>query len=101
MRMVSLQGSASWPGAPEAHWIANVGLLTHVWWTYQHLDPLLLVFLQAVSCLSFADGGSVLVSGGEDTLLAAWSLGACLDQGARGAGGMQGTGQRVTALHTW
>jgi hypothetical protein len=57
--------------------------------------------LQAVSCLTFADGGNVLVSGGEDTLLAAWSLGMCLDQGALVGRGMYGGGQRITALHTW
>lgn len=35
--------------------------------------------LQAVTCLAFSDSGSVLVTGGEDTLVNAWLLADVLD----------------------
>ena len=35
--------------------------------------------LQAVTCLAFSDSGSILVTGGEDTLVNAWLLADVVD----------------------
>lgn len=58
---------------------------------------------QAVTVLAFNDSGSVLVSGGEDTLVSAWLLAEVLDSGAgSGAGGLAlGGAAALAPLHSW
>jgi hypothetical protein len=61
---------------------------------------------QAVSCLAFSESGGILLSGGDDTMAAAWLMADILDGCAGGggavgaAGGWQAQG-RVEPLHTW
>jgi hypothetical protein len=60
--------------------------------------------LQAVSCLAFSDSGVLLVSAGEDTLVAAWLLAEVLDEQRDGpsAAAAAAVGMaRVEPLHTW
>jgi hypothetical protein len=68
------------------------------------LTSYVLVCMQAVSCLAFSDSGGLLVSGGEDTLVAAWLLGEVLDEqrdGPAAAAAAVGGMARVEPLHTW
>jgi hypothetical protein len=68
------------------------------------LAALLLLSLQAVSCLAFSDSGGLLVSAGEDTLVAAWLLAEVLDEQRDGpsAAAAAAVGMaRVEPLHTW
>jgi pre-rRNA-processing protein IPI3 len=53
--------------------------------------------LQAVTCLAFSDSGSILVTGGEDTLVNAWLLADVLDATAgqqMQVGGLKVSGER-------
>ena len=61
------------------------------------------VVLQPVTALAFSDGGDVLLSGGEDTLVHAWLLLDVLDAaGGSGAGPPFGAGGGAPAsLHSW
>uniref|UniRef100_A0A383WA77 Uncharacterized protein n=1 Tax=Tetradesmus obliquus TaxID=3088 RepID=A0A383WA77_TETOB len=58
---------------------------------------------KAVSCLAFSDSGGLLVSAGEDTLVAAWLLAEVLDEQRDGpAAAAAAVGMaRVEPLHTW
>ncbi|KAF6262097.1 quinon protein alcohol dehydrogenase-like superfamily [Scenedesmus sp. NREL 46B-D3] len=60
---------------------------------------------KAVSCLAFSDSGGLLVSAGEDTLVAAWLLAEVLDEqrdGPAAAAAAAAVGMaRVEPLHTW
>ncbi|WIA41254.1 hypothetical protein OEZ86_004862 [Tetradesmus obliquus] len=58
---------------------------------------------KAVSCLAFSDSGGLLVSAGEDTLVAAWLLAEVLDEKRDGpAAAAAAVGMaRVEPLHTW
>ena len=55
--------------------------------------------MQAVTAVAFSDDGSVLVSGGEDTIACAWLLSDVLDasEGRQGSGQLQGP----PTLHSW
>lgn len=53
---------------------------------------------QAVSVLAFAEGGSVLVSGGDDTLVNVWLLADLLDVGLDP---MSAEYSRPQPLHAW
>lgn len=58
--------------------------------------------LQPVTSLAFSDGGDVLISGGEDTLVHAWLLIDLLDAAAAGPGlGAGFAGAAPAALHSW
>lgn len=76
-----------------AAWL--LGLLTHIVPLYP--------YVQAVSCLAFSDSGGLLVSAGEDTLVAAWLLAEVLDEQRDGpAAAAAAVGMaRVEPLHTW
>jgi pre-rRNA-processing protein IPI3 len=50
---------------------------------------------KAVAALAFPDGGALLLSGGEDTMVAVWALSEVLDAAAGGAHA------RVAPLHAW
>ena len=52
------------------------------------------LLLQAVTCLAFADGGTVLVSGAEDTLVCVWLLSEVLRLPSS-------PHADLTAAHTW
>lgn len=51
--------------------------------------------VQAVTCLAFSDSGSVLVTGGEDTLVNAWLLADVLDATAGQQLQVRGAGRRL------
>eukprot|EP00887_Chlorella_sp_A99_P003431 scaffold7.g3431.t1 len=54
---------------------------------------------KAVSCLAFSDDGSVLLTGGQDTLVNAWLLAEVLDASAGQA--LQVGGALLQPLHSW
>lgn len=59
--------------------------------------------LQPVTALAFSDGGDVLLSGGEDTLVHVWLLLDLLDAAAGGAAGLGSgfAGAAPASLHSW
>jgi WD40 repeat protein len=82
-------------------WCTASGALLRAWHAHY----------KAVSCLAFSDGGGVLLSGGEDTLVHSWLLAELLDarrdSGGSGAAGAAAAaaavagGARAEPLHTW
>jgi WD40 repeat protein len=91
------QAPAACPQAPAA---CPQAPSSRLWHHVPHLPHprrcLLARWLQAVSCLRFLEGSGVLVSGGEDTLVAAWLLGDILDVGVA-----WDPHARVNPMHSW
>ena len=67
-------------------WEVSTGRLVRTWPAH----------FKAISAMTFAAEGSVLVTAGEDTVVSAWSLSSLLDPAAGGA-----SGGVPTPLHSW